>query len=176
MKKLFKSKKFWGYFFPALLLIFFILFLLYKGDSFNLGSKESPYKKVGYFVGGSPGSDLDIRRIRWHKHNGFERVVFDCYRYNGVLGKKSYILSKDTGVYEIGKDKKDALEIDGEIKGYTSFLASPPSFYKSKLIDSIEILKEDNDAYLFTLHLKKSTPYRVFTLNNPARIVIDLKD
>ena len=176
MKKLLKSKSFWGYFIPALLLILFILFLYYRGSGTKLSSHESSYKSVGYFVGGNPSSDLDIRRVRWHKHVGFERVVFDCYRYDGVLGRKTYVLSSDTGEYEIGKEKKNALEIDGEIKGYRSFSAILPSFDKSKLIRSIELLNEDNGAYLFTIHLKKSTPYKVFTLSNPARIVIDLKD
>ncbi len=177
MKKLLKKKSTWGYLLPTLVLFGFLLFLFYGGSGFDFTSKSSSeYKKSGYFSSSDGGSDLDVRRIRWHKHLGFERVVFDIYKYNGVLAKSSYILSQSVGSYEIGRDKKGSLEIDGELKGYRAFYATPPSFSKSKLIDSFEILSEDNDAYLFTMHLKKATPYKVFTLKNPARIVIDLKD
>ncbi len=174
VSSLFISKNALSFWIPALVLAMFIAFLYMQGQT-TQGEEESDYKKSGYFEGGNGGSDLDIRRIRWHKHNGFERVVFDCYQYNGVLGKNSYVLSNSVGVYEIGKDKKDALEIDGELKGYRDISAKVPTFTHSKLIDGFEVLPEDG-GYLFTIKLKKSTPYRVFTLQNPGRIVIDLKD
>ena len=169
-----KSKGVLGYLLPSLLLVGFFLFLLIKGGSFGTIPKD--YKKSGYFHGGNGGSELDIRRVRWHKHSGFERLVFDCYKYDGVLGDKSYILTDSTGKYQIGNEKVSSLEIDGELKGYRAFSASIPSFPKSKLIDTIDIFPEDSDSILFTIKLKKSTPYKVFTLKNPARIVIDLKD
>jgi len=168
------SKGVLGYLLPALLLIGFVLFLLIKGG--GLGSIPKDYKKSGYFHGGNGGSELDIRKVRWHKHLGFERLVFDCYQYNGVLDNKSYVLTDNTGIYQIGKEKVSSLELDGELKGYRAFSAHIPAFSKSKLIEDIEIFPEDGDGVLFTIKLKKSTPYKVFTLKNPARIVIDLKD
>ena len=169
-----KNKNVLGYLIPFVLLISFFLFLIYKGD----GSFNTPkdYKNSGYFYGGNGGSDLDIRKVRWHKHNGFERLVLDCYQYNGVLGKKSYVLTDNTGNYQIGREKASSLELDGELKGYRAFSASIPSFSKSKLIDDIEIFPDEDEVVLFTIKLKKSTPYKVFTLKNHARIVIDLKD
>jgi len=169
-----KSKSVLGYLIPFVLLIGFFLFLIYKGD----GSFSAPkdYKTSGYFYGGNGGSDLDVRTVRWHKHNGFERLVLDCYQYNGVLGDKSYVLTNNTGKYQIGREKASSLELDGELKGYRAFSASVASFSSSKLIDDIEIFPDEDEVILFTIKLKKSTPYKVFTLKSPARIVIDLKD
>ncbi len=172
---LFISKNALGFWIPTFVLALFIAFLYHQGRATQEEGKTS-YKVSGYFSGGNGGSDLDVRRIRWHKHHGFERVVFDCYQYKGVLGKNSYVLSNSVGVYEIGKDKKGALEIDGELKGYRNLSAHIPSFSHSKLINGFEVLPEENEGYLFTIKLKKATPYRVFTLQNPGRIVIDLKD
>ncbi len=169
-----KSKTLWGYIVPAITLLIFGIFLYIKGSGGSI-FVESDYKNSGYFTGGSGGDDLDIKRIRWHKHHGFERVVFDCYKYNGMFTNKQYLLTNETGFYEIGKDKKGSLELDGEIKGYRAFSADIPSFSKSKLINSIEVMPEDEGAFLFTIKLKKSTPYKAFYLTKPARIIIDLK-
>ncbi len=169
-----KNKTSMIYFISALLLIGFILFLIYRGDG-TISTPSNDYKKVGYFHGGSGGSELDVRKVRWDKHVGFERIVFDVYQYNGVLGDKSYILTSDTGIYQIGKEKTDLLELYGELKGYRAFSAAIPSFSSSKYVEDLEVMPE-SDEILFTIKLKKSTPYRVFTLAHPARIVIDLKD
>jgi hypothetical protein len=175
MKKKLKEKKTWGYLIPTFALVGFAIFLFYKGGgvgSINIGG----YKSVDYFHGGSGGSDLDIKRVRWHKHNGFERVVLDVFQYNGMFTDKNFILTNKTGTFQIGKEKAGSLELDGEVKGFRSFSANIPNFYKSKLIESMEVFTEDSSAFIFTINLKKSTSYKVFTLTKPARIIIDLKD
>ncbi len=169
------SKKSLGYIIPALLLIAGALFLYLKTSSTSDGALSNGYKSHGYFHGGVPAEDLDVRRIRWHAHNGYERLVFDIYQYNGVLSEVPYIKATKTGVYQIGREKVDALMIDGELSGYRAFSASMPTLSKSHIIQSIEILPEDESHYLFTIHLKKAAHYKVFTLKNPARIIIDVE-
>jgi hypothetical protein len=164
-----------NYLIPALVLILFFGFILYKGGSLSSASSAiGGYKYEGYFIGGSPGESLDIRLVRWHKHKGYERVVFDVYEYNGVLTNNNYTRAKVTGEYEIGREGESS-DIDGELRGYIAFSASIPSFNGSNVIRRLEVFP-DKDSYLFTFTLKKRAAYKVFTLKNPTRIVIDIAD
>ncbi len=172
------SKKSWGYIIPTLFLIAgaFFLFLKSNGGSSPIGGFMSGgYKSVGYFHGGKIAESLDVRTVRWHKHEGYERVVFDIYAWHGVFGDKPYEKTDKTGLYQIGKEKKGSLHLDGEIMGYRAFSAKTPSFTQSKLVSKMQVIPNEENSFLFTLTLKKPASYKVFTLKDPSRIIIDLK-
>ncbi len=172
------SKKSWGYIIPTLFLIAgaFFLFLKSNGSINPMGGFISHgYKSSGYFHGGKVAESLDVRAVRWHKHEGYERVVLDVYTWHGVFDDTPYQKTSKTGLYQIGKEKKNSLHLDGEIMGYRAFSARIPSFTKSKFVSKMQVIPNEENSFFFTLTLKKPVSYKVFTLKRPSRIIIDLK-
>jgi len=169
------KKKHIGYLIPALLLILGALFLYLKSENAAGGIGSGGYKTYGYFQGGKPANDLNIQSVRWHKHNGYERLVLDVVKWNGVFSDAPYTKAQETGRYEVGRELNSALSIDGELSGYRAFSAKMPSFSKSALIKKMEVLSNDDGTFIFTIYLKHAGAYKVFTLKHPARIVIDIK-
>ena len=168
------SKKSWGYIIPTLFLLAGAFFLFSKSTGSGM-FLSAGYKSSGYFHGGKIAKDLDVRAIRWSTHEGYERVVLDVYIWHGVFGNKPYQETSKTGLYQIGKDEKGSLHLDGEIVGFRAFSAKTPSFSKSKLIEKMQVIPNEENSFYFTLTLKKPASYKVFTLKKPARIVIDMK-
>ena len=173
------SKKLWGYIIPTLFLIAGAIFLMPKSDgglSIDLDSfMRSDYKTSGYFNGGKMTDSLDVRTVRWHKHEEYERLVFDIYAWGGVFGDSPYQQTNETGLYQIGKEEEGSLSLDGELSGYRDFSAKMPTLNKSKLIKKMQVFPNHENSFLFTLTLKSPASYKVFTLKNPARIIIDIK-
>jgi hypothetical protein len=170
-----KSKrKVLGYVVTALLLMLGAVFLFFKTPSGSLSLFDG-YKSSGYFEAGKMTEDLDVHSLRWHQHDGYERLVFDIQKWDGVFGDKPYQATTKTGLYQVGRELVTALSIDGELSGYRSFSASLPSFAKSDIIKSMEIFPNDEKSFLFSINLKHSASYKVFTLTNPTRLIIDLK-
>ena len=174
MAKVKIAKQHWGYIIPTLLLIAGGIFLFYKSGYISKGTVSGGYKSYGYYAAGKKSDDLDVRNIRWHQHNGYERLVFDIYKWDGVLGSL-YMRTNETGLYQIGREKGNSKTIDGELSGYRAFSADMPSFAKSKIMQSMEIYPNDDGTFLFAITLKKDASYKVFTLKNPARIIIDAR-
>lgn len=173
MAKTKKNK--WGYIIPAVLLLLGALFLYLKTNGASGGFASGGYKSSGYFSGGKLSEGLDVKTVRWHKHDGYERLVFDIYAWDGVFGNHPYKKSHETGLYQIGMELQNALSLDGELSGYRDFSAKMPHFANSKMLKKMQVLSNDDGSYLFTLELKRAVTYKVFTLKNPARIVIDIK-
>ncbi len=175
MAKIKIAKQHWGYIIPTLLLIAGGLFLFMKTGASTDGLMSGGFKSYGYFSGGSGGKDLNVKSVRWHTHNGYERLVFDISKWDGVLGEHPYKSTNETGIYEIGTELKNAKYIDGELSGYHSFTGNMPYFKKSKLLKDMQVFPNGDDSYLFRIGLKNKAAYKVFTLKNPARIIIDIK-
>lgn len=173
MAKTKRSK--WGYIIPAVLLVMGGLFLFFKMSSATGGMASDGYKAYGFFKGGKITDGLDVHTIRWHKHDGYERLVFDIYKWTGVFGESPFKKSEVTGVYHIGREIEHAKIIDGEVSGFRAFSAKIPNFKGSQRIKGIETFSEDDSSYLFSIELKKEAKYKVFSLKNPARIIIDIK-
>jgi len=170
-----KKKISFAYIIPALLLVGGAIFLFMRINGDSGGFFSGGYKSYGYFQGGEMSEDLDVRSVRWHQHKGYERVVFDVSKYDGVFGSAPYKDTGEVGIYQIGIEVKNGLSIDGELSGYRAFSARAPSFKKSKLINKMEIFPNDIQSFLFSLELKKPASYKVFTLKNPTRIIIDIR-
>lgn len=172
------SKKSWGYIIPTLFLIAGAIFLYLKsnpGSNPIGGLLTGGYKSAGYFHGGKMTKGLDVRAVRWSTHEGYERVVLDTYIWHGIFDSAPYKKTNKVGLYQIGKEAEGSLHLDAEIVGFRAFSAKLPSFSKSKLIQNMQVIPNEEDSFYFTLTLKKSAIYKVFTLQNPGRIVIDLK-
>ncbi len=128
----------------------------------------SRYRDQGYVKGGKSADGFDVYSLRWHKHNGFERLVFDISdefsSYDAVVG-----------FYSIGTEAIDSTSIAGELLGYSLFSAYIPSFKDSEIIHEMEVSSQKDTGYFFSISLKQPVSYKVFSLTDPARIIIDFK-
>jgi hypothetical protein len=131
---------------------------------------ESPDKK---FSGGVESDDLDIGAIRVSQDKESIRLVFDIHKWNQTteyLGEKVDI----AGSYEFSYSSQKAL-ITATIKGYRAFSAKLPKFSKDSVIEKIYMDKYlDDSGYKFHIKLRYDAEVKVFSLKNPARIVVDV--
>jgi hypothetical protein len=104
----------------------------------------------------------EVTRVRWHQHDGFERLVFDVTSYK-------------TGNFELGLDAKNSSKLHGTLMGYRNFSATLPSFASSSIVKDMEVYTQGNSGYNFTLLLHRQTTYKVFLLQDPTRIVVDMQ-
>lgn len=130
--------------------------------------------KAGGVIGppigsGPPGND--IRSMRWGRHGTVERIVFEVYEeWQG----------------ETPLSQPRSFEVDSEthphrlivrLEGVWSVSAAVPSLKKSSLVGGIyRIPSRDRSGQLFAITLKKPATYKVFSLGDPARIVIDVTE
>jgi len=113
------------------------------------------------------GNGLDVKQIREGKHKDYVRLVFDVYDRRGV--------ARSVGKYtsEYNKNKDDIVVL---LNGYRKFSARIPSFSIGSPIEQIYFEKhEENSAYKFHIKLRGDSKVRMFALENPARLVFDIK-
>jgi hypothetical protein len=126
------------------------------------------YKSSGYFNGGKVTTGLYVHSVRWHKHDGFERLVLD------ITGAPDQYMSV-VGTYNIGTEATNSTSIAGELTGYGRFTSNIPDFKHSDIIYYMEASSDSYDSQFFSISLKTAITYKVFSLPDPARIVIDMK-
>jgi hypothetical protein len=110
---------------------------------------------------------LDVRNIREGKHDDYMRLVFDIYHANEQAKK----VGQYTAKYYESRD-----DIVVTLKGYNKFTAALPSFSVSSPVEQLyfERYHEEN-AYKFHIKLREHAKVRIFALENPARLVFDIK-
>jgi hypothetical protein len=106
---------------------------------------------------------LEVTRVRWSHHNGFERIVFDTNGYN-------------TGRFEIDKYRESDTVLSGKLYGYSNFTRYLPNFSTSKIVKSMEVYALPNEGFSFKIFLTHPIDYKTFKLKNPPRLVIDMQD
>jgi hypothetical protein len=126
------------------------------------------YKSSGFFEGGRDVNGLSIHSIRWSRHNGYERLVFD------ISDDQSRYLS-DVGRYSVGTDYSDSTSISGKLLGCNRILGISPNFSGSDIVYRLDLSSDTTDGCFFTVALKRSLNYKVFVLPNPARLIIDFR-
>ena len=122
---------------------------------------------VDTFDGGEISNNLDVQQIREGKHGDYVRLVFDIYD----AGEKA----KNVGDYS-AKYYREKNDITVVLNGYRKFSASLPSFSVNSPIEQIYFENYlDDSAYKFHLKLRDDAKVRIFDLQNPARLVFDIK-
>ncbi len=153
-----------------LVLIFCIssIFELAAQNLFNerirklLPDKKGVFLKRGIFHNGKNKLESSISAIRYHydEKNSYERLVIDC------VGDK---VPKVYG--SISLDEK---------KVYVDFFKTslPESFYfsgKSKFVKSVNFFSINNEMLSTEIDFKEEMSLEIFYLENPGRLVIDIK-
>jgi len=106
---------------------------------------------------------LEVVDVRWHQHDGFERLVFDIAAEDN-----------DVGICKLEPDSDSTMYIKGELVGYRSFTPYLPTFETSQLIKSMKVVKNPENNFVFTIKFYNPVSYKAFALKDPPRIVIDM--
>ena len=114
---------------------------------------------------------FEVKKIRWAKHEDYERVVIDIFKGDKPVEKPTnYNVSEEEG--------KNRLRV--EFKDYNKFSAEIPdlkdSGFISKIYNENDRKDQTKNNFVIVIDLKKQVEYKSFELENPGRIVIDLND
>ena len=169
-----------------LLLFYLLLFIVLVNENFllyaevlNAGNEKKDIYNFthGSIQGGQIADGLDVKNVRWGKHDGFERLVFDIYKWGGPTKPEGIIPNDYPGSFELIFQNELILYL--RLNGYRAFSADPPDLYDSKLLEKAELqISEetaDDSGYDFLIKLKQPVKLEVFELDSPARIVLDFK-
>ena len=125
------------------------------------------------FSGGRISDGLDIGTIRVSYKGDSTRIVFDSYQWNQTseyLGEKV----NKVGAYDFNYNP-DKLLITATINGYRGFSAALPKFSRDSVVEKMYLDEYlDDSGYKFYIKLKFDAKVKIFDLNNPGRIVMDI--
>ena len=116
------------------------------------------------FEGGYLSDGLDISNIRQSQHGNMLRLVFDSKGdSNGKVGSYSFVYYPDKYL------------ITTVLGGYRNFSATLPKFSEDSMVEKIYMDEYlDDSGYKFHIKLREDVKVKVFNLENPARIVLDI--
>jgi len=118
------------------------------------------------FAGGSRDG-MELYQIRWGSHGSFERVVLEFT--GGAV---------DLPRMEIRTEKypiRMVIGLPGAPHRSSSLFTSPDPFAKSRLLAGVSLFDLCQDNQSLALIPARPVEFDVFGLNNPPRIVIDLR-
>lgn len=132
-------------------------------DEHNFEYKETSLESQ-VFEGGYLSDGLDISKIRQSQHGDMLRLVFDSKgASNHKVGSYSFIYYPDKYL------------ITATIGGYRHFSASLPTFSTNSVVEKMYMDEYlDDSGYKFHIKLREDAKVKVFNLENPARIVVDI--
>ena len=155
----------------------FILLLLTQSAGSFAGNGLPPFTQADS-SGGGITDGLDVGAIRLGSHRGFDRLVIDVTYWEGALmdaGKPASAV----GHFSLSAEVK-GVEYSLELGGFRAFSASFPIFSDDSRIASLVRRKgedyEDDSTLSLLITFKREQCYRAFSLEQPARIVIDVAD
>ena len=127
------------------------------------GTKKSVYFKRGVFLSSVKKTESKLKAIRhgYKSSNGYERLVFD---FETTKAPKVY-------GYKSENEKKIFIDFFN-----TSLAKQVQSFGNSKLVDKVEFYPVGDETLSTEVSLKENYSIDVFFLQNPGRVVIDIKN
>lgn len=133
----------------------------------------------GVSKGGTVSDGLDVGKIRLGRHKDFERLVLDVTQWEGAA-EEAGLPASSPGHFIIGPlpETPDAYAI--ELGGFRALSAPLPVFPSDSRVVSLARRKgeafEDDSTIALLIRVQAGGCYRAFTLDRPARIVIDVAD
>lgn len=127
------------------------------------GTKSSIYIEKGVFHNGGVKQESTIKSIRqsYNPKQGFERIVIDFS--SSVIPKVyGHISSQDKKIYIDFFDTTLAKDVQ--------------TIAKTKLVEKVNIFPIEENFLSMELNLKAKSTADIFFLENPGRLVIDLKN
>jgi len=131
------------------------------------------FKSSGSFSGGEKSSGQDIAFARYGRHDTYERLAFDLYEWVGgkPVQPAGVICDYTAGISDDGRTI--SIIINGAVEAYAS--QSSLSLLNSANIEAVSYNYFGNgDAVAITISLKRPCQFKVFNLESPAKLVIDI--
>jgi hypothetical protein len=154
-----------------LVLVFFASFMVCRSSL----ADASPFTQR-MMSGGTISDGLDVGTIRQGRHPTFDRLVFDVTNWEGA-GAEAGKPAASPGHISISP-LVARLEYAIELGGFRAFSAPMPAFSDNSRIASLKRRKgeayEDDSTVALLIKFQTEFCYRVITLDDPARIVIDV--
>ena len=139
----------------------------YSDEEERIDNDELAEEDISGFSNGTKSTGLDVRTIREGKHESYVRLVFDIYDATKAVKKVGHYEAKYT------HSKKDIAVI---LDGYEKFSAPLPSFSYDSIIEQIYFEQYPQErGFKFHIKLRQDATVKIFDLENPARIVFDIK-
>lgn len=125
--------------------------------------KKSIYLDKGIFHNGGPSLESNLKSLRhsYNKSAGYERIVFD-FSTKKIPKIYGYINSNGKNLYVDFFDTKISKEVG--------------SFGKTKYVKSVNFFPISKENLSLELKFKEKVSVDVFFLENPGRLVIDIKN
>jgi len=138
--------------------------------------KLKRYIEDGLVTGGDRAvNDVVVLDVRFAKNQGYERIVLDL---EGNLDGRSTQVSRPP-YYQVGihsKLKRLTFTVWGQPKVAFDQNKVAKRFKKSKAVETIGFFPMlEEDRWMFTLNLAKNYEVEVFELQNPVRVILDIR-
>lgn len=124
--------------------------------------KKSIYLDKGIFHNGGPTVRSTLKAVRhnFNKANGYERIVFD-FKTNKIPKVYGHINSRNKNLYVDLFDTQIKKTFD--------------SFGRTKFVEAIKFFPISRETLSVELKFKEKVSVDIFYLDNPGRLVIDIK-
>ena len=122
------------------------------------------------FRGGTEMEGLAVGSIRSSQKSDGVRIVLDSYEWDAVQ-QETIGEAGSVGQFRFVYDPDRAL-IMGALEGYENLTTNMPSFSQESLVEKVYPNAVGDRVYI---KLREEAKVRVFALENPGRIVIDIK-
>ena len=123
------------------------------------------------FSGGT-GEDYTLYQVRWGDHRSFERVVMEFKGRN--TGAQRHGLPR----MEVEKEEypaRVAIRLRGVPTRMEEIYTVRHPFLKSRMLSGLDLFDPCGGGQFLTLVPSRPLEYRIFTILNPARLVIDVR-
>lgn len=137
-------------------------------------TKEIPngFLQFGTFSGGKVTDGQDVTTARYGRHEDFERIVFDIYAWTSFEPTETV---DEIGVYEatISDDGKSITIIINGVRGANA-KKTGIDLKDSTTVSSVEYFFPGSDSAVgITITLSEKAAFKVFSLKEPAKLVVD---
>jgi len=133
-------------------------------------AKKEMYLTDLNFSGGSQ-TGYELHQVRWGDHRTFERVVLEFTGGSDIQIGALPQMEISTEKYPI----RVTIRLPGAPYRSDSIFTSPDPFAKSRMLSRLNIFDLCGGNQFLALIPARPLEYDVFTLENPARLVIDLR-
>lgn len=139
-------------------------------------TKAKAYLQEGVFVGGDQRvSEYAVTQIRRAPNAGFERIVFDFDTFDSgqvsALSRAPY--------YQVSVEPEHnrvTVALFGNVRVKVDGQATKKSFQNSPSVKSVDLFSRVlDDAWVMSFQMQKAYPIEVIELQNPIRVVLDVK-
>ncbi len=142
--------------------------------SLSIGISEC--KPVQVLSGGEVSDGLDLSHIRIGEHIGYTRIVFDVQYWEGYGTPKAGTSSDKVGYYTFTLKQNHSIE--AVFSGFRSSSAKDVTISGESRVLLIKRLRGeaygDDSAVFYEILLRGDSRLRVFHLDDPARIILDV--